>query len=230
MTIPDYDDCVAIISRKSEYYENVSTVLSFHFDEHVTNKIVCTLFTLDNQIDSCTKAVEMGNLNLLIFSHKFKFHRNFKQNNDGIIFDYTAYASAKYGHVNCLKYVAENHFNVGKDCIESAIYHGHLECVRYLIEIGCPFKQSFMTTLVMENHLECLRYLYKTGYKCQKKSIKHAEKKNHLEIVEFLRNNKDAKRKIRGISNKEFYKHESDRSFFHKTMRLYDMHNEHNKK
>jgi hypothetical protein len=134
MSKSDYNKRVASLLRKSKYYADVSAILSTQFDAYITNQIVGILFTSIYEIDSCTEAAEMGNLNLLIFSHEAKCYRNFKENNDGIIFDYTSRVASKYGHLNCLKYAVENHFNTGLECIECAVNGGHLECIKYLLE------------------------------------------------------------------------------------------------
>ena len=81
----------------------------------------------------------------------------------GIWKENTTLSAARYGHLDCLKYVHENGCPWDMYTISQASCYGHLDCLKYCHENGCPWN-LYTTSLAAGNgHLDCLKYALENG-------------------------------------------------------------------
>ena len=73
------------------------------------------------------------------------------------------WSAASNGHLDCLKYLHENECPWDKDVTWSAAWNGHLDCLMYLHENGCPWKENVTLSAALNSHLDCLKYLQENG-------------------------------------------------------------------
>lgn len=72
-------------------------------------------------------------------------------------------AAALGGHLECVKVLHENGFEMSRKLCEQAASVGSLECLKYAHEKGCPWDAETCIQAVMADSLDCLQYAHRNG-------------------------------------------------------------------
>jgi hypothetical protein len=91
--------------------------------------------------------------------------------------------SAKYGHLDCLKYLHENGCTLSYYATRRAAQNGHLDCLKYLHQNGCPWSHYATRWAAKYGHLDCLKYAHQNGCPWDIYTIDSAAKAGHIDCV-----------------------------------------------
>ena len=87
-----------------------------------------------------------------------------------------SYVAAHRGHINILKYLHENNYEICNDSLVYAVLGNHLECLKYLFEIGCTTQLNLLAFAFMvkfpsllKSNIDLITYLLERGYKLNSK-------------------------------------------------------------
>ena len=100
--------------------------------------------------------------------------------------------AARYGHLECLKYLHEEVKAPWDSYTASwAAENGHLHILEYLVERKYDQYNEFSCSNAAENgHLDCLKYLHETAKApWNKEAVREAHENNHPECVQYLLDN-----------------------------------------
>jgi len=129
-----------------------------------------------------SKAALQGNLEMVKYCVANKCPMN----------DYACAHAAKYGHLECLKYLHEEG-NVPWNSYTAAwaALQGHLHILEYLVERKYnKFNTVVCLNAASKGHLDCLKYLHETAKapwdSC---AVRRAHKYNRLECLRYLLDN-----------------------------------------
>ncbi len=139
--------------------------------------------------------VKNGNLKCMEFysEAESKGYRHIDDPSDDILepIDSTEIA-AKYGQLECLKYLHKNGYLwCGRTTTEAAS-NGHLDCLKYAYENGCIWGIIHSAIAAAKNgHVECLRYLHEknaplTSVDYPTDVAEEAVVNGHVDCVKFL--------------------------------------------
>jgi hypothetical protein len=81
--------------------------------------------------------------------------------------------AAKYGHLDCLQYVAEQGSHLTVETMMEASTNGHLNCMIYLRNNGCPWNDTVCFWAARNGHTDCLRYALEEGCPCYEDDREH---------------------------------------------------------
>jgi len=95
--------------------------------------------------------------------------------------------AAKYGNLNCLKYLIEN------DCpydfekiIFKVVKYGHLKCLIYLYEKGIEFPDNIFYIAIKYDKLDCLKYVLNKKCEYKENGCEVAASYGNLDILVYL--------------------------------------------
>ena len=106
--------------------------------------------------------------------------------------EWTCACAARYGHLECLKYLREEAkapWDLGT--ANWAALTGHLHILEYLVERKYDEYDAWACrNAAMDGHLDCLKYLRETAKApWDSQAVYHAHKRNHPECLQYLLNN-----------------------------------------
>jgi hypothetical protein len=79
----------------------------------------------------------------------------------------TCAESARYGHLDCLKYAHENRCPWDKRTCAYAAESGHIDCLKYAHENRCPWDERTCAFAAKNGNLDCLRYAHEKRCPCE---------------------------------------------------------------
>ena len=97
--------------------------------------------------------------------------------------------AAKFGLLDCLKYLYSHGCCWDRDTPMSAAEGGHLECLKYAHENGCPWDELTPASAAYEDNLECLKYAHENGCPWNELTPKYAAWNNSLECLKYAHEN-----------------------------------------
>ena len=136
---------------------------------------VLELFRRTSPEGVCTFMAGHGVLSGLVWAHE-----------QGYPWDHeTTSASAKGGHLDCLRYAHENGCAWGWVC-EYACESGYVDCLRYAHESGCPLSgwESYMAAL--EGNMGCLVYAHEHGFPLDARTSRAALMSGNVDCLRYV--------------------------------------------
>jgi len=106
--------------------------------------------------------------------------------------DYACACAARYGHLECLKYLHEEaKAPWASDTAIRAAINGHLHILEYLVERKFDKYDAWACECAAEKgHLDCLKYLHETAKApWDEDAVYFAHENNHTECVQYLLDN-----------------------------------------
>jgi len=106
--------------------------------------------------------------------------------------DYACACAARYGHLECLKYLHEEaKAPWASDTAIRAAINGHLHILEYLVERKFDKYDAWACECAAEKgHLDCLKYLHETAKApWGEDAVYFAHENNHTECVQYLLDN-----------------------------------------
>lgn len=98
--------------------------------------------------------------------------------------------AAKYGYLDCLRYLHENGCEWNADtCTESAS-RGHLDCLKYARENGCKIDSSACRRAAHGGHFECFKYAHEQGVGLSTSMAAVAAQAGRLELLVYMQERK----------------------------------------
>lgn len=94
--------------------------------------------------------------------------------------------SARYGRIECVKYLCERGCKMGEMTCSLAAMGGHIDCIKYLREQGCPWNEGTTWFAGEYGHLDCLKYLHENGCPWDHVAIVGTVAKSQVECLEYL--------------------------------------------
>jgi hypothetical protein len=85
--------------------------------------------------------------------------------------------SAKYGHLDCLKYLHQKGYPWHPDTTYIAVWLGHLDCLKYLHEQGCPWHIDTVSNAAKSGNIDCALYASKNGAPYDNNIVKYVKDK-----------------------------------------------------
>ncbi|NDA64236.1 MAG: hypothetical protein EBX50_19745 [Chitinophagia bacterium] len=72
--------------------------------------------------------------------------------------------AARYGSIECLKYLLHEHLlSINASIIANIALSGNLKCLKYFHEAGFPWDDRVTLYAATQGHLECLQYAHEQG-------------------------------------------------------------------
>jgi hypothetical protein len=200
---PDYDKyCMYCIENYSDSFRscmcnlavsrgNLECLKFLHENGYTFDKYICYHVT-DSSNFECLKYVyehiDNKNTQYGYFDEVIKSDLNADAKSINI-----CERAAFNGNIECLIYLYEKGFPLGKNTCVSAVKGGNFECLKYAHENGCPLKKEECEKEVEESrnlNLECLKYLRENGCSLNNEKIcKNAIRENNLEVLKYIHEN-----------------------------------------
>lgn len=78
---------------------------------------------------------------------------------------------AKYGNLNCLKYMHEHNCSYDHLVMTNAIIRNNMDCVKYLRITKHKLYEEHMEFAIRYKRIDCMKYLYKHNCPINKKNV-----------------------------------------------------------
>ena len=120
-----------------------------------------------------------GSIELVEWAHKTKKCRKNKQ---------TAEFAARFGHLDLLKHLRKEKWNIGPTTVMEAAKGGQVKCMRYLREeVGIREWDPFtISTSAMNGRLEAVQYAFEHGAPIGNVACEWAAERGHLNCLKYL--------------------------------------------